>query len=411
MKIRSIAHHGATATLAVALLVLGACGLAACGDDTPGPDATVTVTATPSGSTGASTDPSAKPSATPTAAKMQSVIAVASGTKANALAVVAPSTKKTVTLVPATAGRITAIAWSPDGTRIAWSQLKSTSSGDAAIWVYDLAKKKVSPVKVAGGTPKSVAGFTWLAPTKVLCAVIVGATSYHTNGQMYVCDVSKETSAQLKDDKGAVVRGIWPTVSANFRVVAYVRYGPPAGGNQPESLMVYDGNTASLTKVAQDKLPTDYDNDAFAYPSISPEGSFISSCRIGSDPGFGLTITGIDGAPVLDKGGLVWPTPGAWDSLSGRLAYGGAKDSKAENGTLWTWDPDTTATKAVYKATKHVIGAAAWSPTGDYLAFGSSPSAGGSTDLWVVGAGGGGAHLVLKNAAAPAWAKAAVPGL
>lgn len=407
------------ALLRLAALVVLAAGLlsagllAACGDaaDVPGPAETVTVTASPSpsGSATVTAKPSPKPSSS---VNPQSVIAAAAGPQANSLVAVAPSTKKTVTLVPAKAGAITAIAWSPDRTRIAYSQLKSTTSGDEAIWVYDLAKKKVSPVKVAGGTPKSVAGFTWLAPTKVLCAVIVGATSYHTNGQMYVCDVAKGSSSQLKDDKGAVVRGIWPHGSDDFTAVSYVRYGPPAGASQPTSLMVYDAGTAVLSKVAHDKLYTDVDNERFAYPSISPDGSLVYTCSTGSDPGFSAKVTADDGSTAFTKGPLYWPAPGAWDAVSGRLAFGGSKTSALQNGVLWIWKPGTATTTAVYKATKRLVDGAAWSPTGDYIAFSLISSTGGAArDLWVVGAAGGGPHLVLKNAGEPAWAKAAVPGL
>lgn len=413
MKTRSTRPRASTASIAAALLflaVLAVIAVAACGGgDSPGPIATVTVTASAS----ASSSTSPKPTAKPTPAKTQSVIAVASGANANALAVIAASTRHTMTLVPAKAGAITDIAWSPDRARIAYSQLKTAGGGDSSVWVYDIVRSKTSPVRVSGGTPRSVAGFTWLAPTRLLVAVMVGSTTYHANGQMIVCDVAGGTSTPLKDDTGAIVRGIWPSVPADLTSVAYVRYGPAktASGTQPESLMLHDTDTLSLTRVAHDLLATDYDNDRFAFPAISPDGSLICSCRTGGDPGFGFSITGIDGAAVLDKSGLVWPMLAAWDPSSGRLAYGAAKGSAFEDGILSIWKPGAVTTTSLCTAAKRRITSAAWSPTGDYIAYEVRGGSAANGDLWIVGDGGGGAHLLLKNAGQPAWAKAALPGL
>jgi hypothetical protein len=409
MKTRANARHASTTSSAAVVLCLAVLAVAACGGDSPKPTATVTVTASPSGSS--STSP--KPTDTPVTAKTQSVIAVAAGAKANALAAIAVSPRKTTTLVAARAGAITDIAWSPDRTRIAYSQLKTADGGEVSVWVYDVAAGKASPVLVSGGTPRSVSGFAWLAPTKLLVAVMVGSETYHVNGQMVVCDVAAGTSTLLKDDSGATVRGVWPSVATDIARVAYVRYGPVKGssGTQPESLMVYDPATRGLSKVDHASLMTDFDNDSFAFPALSPDGSLVYSCRTGSDPGFAFSIVRVDGETLFDKSGLIWPMLGAWDLSSGRLAYGAAKGSAFENGVLSIWKPGTSTTTDLYKATKRVVAATAWSPTGDYIAYELRGATAVNGDLWIVGDGGGGAHLVLRNAGEPAWAKAAIPGL
>jgi len=409
MKTRSTAHHTATAALVGALLILAACGLAACGGDdsaTPGPTVTVTVAPSASGSGKASGSPSPKATV---AAKKQLAIAAASGAKANGISILS-STGAVKQLVAPKAGVIADLAWAPDAARLAYVQAKSMSTGNGLVMVYDLASASAKPVLIGGAKPYAVAGFTWVAPTRMIVAAFTAkGTTWQTNATMFLCDVAAGTSKVAKDSGGATIKGVWPSASADSTAVAFVRFGSTSGSDKVQDLMLFKTDTLAVKKVAHGSVSTDFDSDAFGLPSISPDGSLIYTVAHGSDIGFSCTVYKVAGGKALKTGQMVYPCNGSWDAGSGRLAFGGGPGSGSGlvDG-INVWKPGSTSAEMILSYKKLYISSLAWTPKGKQIVFSKSKSYPMNSDLWVVNADGSSPHLLLKNGSEPACAEAPI---
>ena len=389
-----------TPILAVfAIVVIAAAGLAACGGSTPPPSPTVTVTLSPS-----SASPSASPSTTTPAVKKQLAIAVASGSAANGISVIG-SSGRVKQLVAPHGGPVRALAWSPDGNRLAYVQAKSVSDYTSTMWVYD----------TATGTAHSLAGnsaaFTWVGPTQLIVAAMsTPMISYRTNSPLYVVDVTKGTRTLVKDAAGHTLRGANPTASADGTLFAFVHYGKATGGEIPERLLLYDADTLAVSVVAHGAYASDLDGDAFSFPSLSPDGSLTYACQTGGDPGFKCTVYRVDGSKAYSSPALVWPTNGAWDAKSARLAFGGGNGMVSPlPGAINVWPVGNAKAKRILSWSPSYVGAGlAWTPFGKQIVY-AVPSAGGPNgDIWVVNADGTNKRRLLHNGSYPACAEAPI---
>lgn len=405
MQPSPVTRPARTIVVAGALLVLtGLTLLAACGGDsgktTPGP--TVTVTVEPSGGGTASGSPSPKPTVT---VKKQLVIAAASGPKANGVSAIS-SSGVVKSLVGPKGGGIRELAWSPDAARLAYVQAKSSGTYDGVLWVYDLADASAKPVLIGGGKPYVVAGYTWVAPTQLIVAAFKAkGTTYRANAAFYLCDVAAGTSKPVADGGGKAVKGVWPSASADSTAIAFVRYGKKTGSDLVQDLMLYDADTLSVKTVAHGTVATDYDSDAFAFPQISPDGTLIYTVAHGSDIGFGCTVYRTSGTKAYKSPNMIYPTSGSWDAGSGRLAFGGGPGTPTMSDGINVWKPGASTLTSFLKYTKASVGSLAWTPLGKQIVY-TLYGTGANGDLWVVNAGGSGAHLLLKNGSAPACAQA-----
>jgi hypothetical protein len=387
-----------------AALALGCtAGLAACGSSTPAPAATVTVTASTSPSASSATSPSTTPSVAP-----QLVVAVASGVKANGVSVVNGS-GVVKQLVAPSGGPVSELAWSPDGTRLAYLRAASQSDSTSSLFVYDSRTGTVSQVPVAV-SPATIDSYAWVSATRLIAAYFpAGAKTYRVNGKLWLRDVAKGIGWPAKDDGGHLVKGTSVSASADGAHVAYVTYGTPSGGTIPEKLRVYDTATLAVSTVATGQAPGETDGDQFTWPVISPDGSMVATEQTGSDIGFGLTVYGVDGSTRLKKGGLIWPTRPAWTDQGQRLAFGGASGlSGGENDSLNTWTPGASATAAVVTGLKRPVTGVAWTPKASQIAYAVGDTTGLQSVLWIATAGGANRHVLIAHGSAPAWAVAPI---
>jgi len=399
-----------TLILAVpAIVVIAAAGLAACGGSTPPPSPTVTVTVSPS-----SASPSASPTAKPTV-KKQLAIAVASGSAANGISVIG-SSGQVKQLVAPHGGPIRDLAWSPDGTRLAYLQAKSVSEFTGRLWVYDTSTGKSSQIVFPNEDQEAVVdGFTWVGATQLVASVIGSGPSYRANGMLWVVDVTNVTRKAMKDDAGHRVLGANPTAAADGMRVAFVHYGKITSKQTiPEQLLLYDADTLAVSEVAHGKAYAGYDSDPFSFPSLSPDGSLIYACQTGSDPGFMCTVYRVDGSKAFTSPALIWPTNGAWDAKSARLAFGGLNGAVYSGYTsgdainVWPAGAARATTILHYSRSQGGLGSLAWTPLGKQIVY-AVPSAGGPNgDIWVVNADGTNKHRLLHNGSYPACAEAPI---
>jgi WD40 repeat protein len=394
------------AALAALLVVAVAATVAACGGS-PAPAATVTVTATPSASSSAvSPSPGASAAA---AASAQLVVAVASGPKANGISVVS-ATGKVKQLVAPSDGPVSNLSWAPDGQRLAFLRAVSDSDSASSLYVYNVPRKLLYQVG-AGVSPATIQSFAWLGATQLVeCYFALGATTYRTNGTLYVRDIAKSSGRVVKDSAGHVVKGSGVSASADGVHLAYVAYGAKSGGMIAEKLHVYDANDLAVATVASGSAPAQDDGDQFTYPSISPDGTLIATEQTGSDIGFGLTVYGTDGAKHLQTGSLLWPAPVSWSAQGSRLAFGGGSTSggTTDSDALNVWAPGTTKATRILTIAKLPVTSLAWTPKASQIAYAVAKSSGLQSALWIVNADGSNRHLLLVAGSSPAWAVARI---
>jgi Tol biopolymer transport system component len=388
----------------VALVVIAAAGLAACGGSTS-PAPTVTVTTTPSAT---SAFPSTSASATgPALVQKQLAIAVVSGSAANGVSAIG-SASQVKQLVAPHGGPIRSLAWSPDGARLTYVQAKSASDYTSSVWMFDMATGKTK--KLAGNS----VGYTWVGPNQIIVAATSTPMSpYRTNSPLYVVDVTKGTRTPVKDDAGHAVVGANPTASADGTSVAFVHYSGASGGYIPEQLLVYDADTLAVSQVTHGKTWADVDGDAFSFPSMSPDGSFVYTCQTGSDPGFRCTVYRVDGTKAFSSSPLIWPTNGAWDAKSARLAFGGVNGTAyptAEAIAINVWPVGAAKATAVlaHKTTGGGFTELSWTPLGKQIVYTLPSNSAQNGDIWIVNTDGTNKHLLMHNGSSPACAMAPV---
>ena len=358
-----------------------------------------------------SMSPTASPSESATsAAGAQTVIAVASGPNANALSVVTP-TGGFKMLVGPKGGGIREIAWSSDGTHIAYTQAKSAANYRGTLEIYDVTTGSVWQVLFGGAVPYDVAGYAWVSPTKLIVAAFTTAgDTYHANGTLYTVDVTTSAVAPVKDNAGKTLFGVEPTASSDGMSISFIHWGGVSGGGIAESLELLAADTLSVSTVAHSTSPTDYDGDAFAFSAISPDGSMIATSSTGGDIGFSMTVYRVDGTKAFGHNALTWPTRPAWNPVSpDRLAYAAGPESTMVD-RLYIESPTARTTALTLKGRS--IADPAWSADGNNVAYAVFGMAGNNGNLYVTASSAGSTpQLLLKNASWPAWGAANIPGL
>ncbi len=398
---RAVASLGAV-TLVLALGLTAA--LTACGGGNPTPAATVTVTASASPSTSsAATSPSAAPSI-----KAQLVVAVASGAKASGISVVNGSGVVKQLIAPS-GGPVSDLAWSPDGTRLAFLRAASESDSASSLFVYDTRTATVSQVPV-GVSPATIGSYAWVSAARLIAAYFpAGAKTYRVNGKLWLRDVAKGVGWPAKDAGGHLVKGSSVSASADGTRVAYVSYGTPTSATIPEKLHVLDTGTLTVSTVTTGQAPGGIDGDQLTWPVISPDGSMIATEQTGSDIGFGLTVYALDGTKRFQASGLVWPAQPAWTSQGQRLAFGGALGATGgEIDSLNVWTPGASAAQAVVTGLKRPVTGVAWTPKASQIAYAVSDATGLQSVLWIATAGGANRHVLIAHGNSPAWAIAPI---
>jgi hypothetical protein len=361
-------------------------------------------------SNGSSPSAESSASTSPSSSAKQLVIAAATGAKGNGLSV-ASATGQVKQLLAPSGAPLRELAWSPDGTRLAYLQQRSAQDYAARLFCYDTTTGETAQVVFPNeDVEAAVDSFTWVAPTQLIASVIPSGPTYRANGGLWLCDVAAGTHKVVKDAGGHVLKGAGVSSSADGMRVAFVVYGAVSGYAGNERLKVLDADNLVVSTVAKGQYPVDVDGDAFAYPLISRDGSAIYTVRTGSDPAFGCTVWNVTGSKAMQATGLVWPAPGSWSS-SGRLAFGGgpALGNGAMTDTIRVWRPGTSkATPILTPATKLPITSLAWSPKATQIAYTVAKSSGLNGSLWVVGADGSNRHLLLGTGSWPAWAMAPI---
>lgn len=390
---------GLVALASVALAVVTVT-LAACSGGSPAPAPTVTITVAPSSSPSRSPSPSATATGKPTA---QLVIAVASGPKANGISLIS-TTGHVKQLVAPAGGPVSDLAWAPDGQRLAFLRAASFTSSTRTLWVYNVPRKLLYQVG-AGVSPATIDSFAWVGATQLIESYFpAGATTYRTNGTLFARDIAKSSGEAVKDSGGSVLKGASVSATTDGMHLAFVTYGGKSGGMIAERLRLYDANDLTVTTVATGEAPGQDDGDQFTYPRISPDGSLIATQQTGSDPGFGLTVYGVDGTKRLQANTLEFPAPVSWTSHGTRLAFGGTNAlSSTMHGALRAWTSGG-GTPTVLVNTTLPVTSLAWSPKASQIAYAVAKKSGLQSALWVVNADGSNRHLLLADGSWPAWA-------
>ncbi|HLQ51843.1 MAG TPA: hypothetical protein VK129_10120, partial [Terriglobales bacterium] len=158
---------------------------------------------------------------------------------------------------PAYNGTNISPAWSPDGSKIAFS---SSMHGHSEIYVADSAGANPKRLTVSSGHPDSSP--VWNPKTGAQIAFVSGRTGLP---QIYIMDADG-TNVQRMTDTGYAVSPSW---SPNGQLLAFAwrrSYGPGAPGSQDIYLM--DVTTRQWVQLTHDSGTNDF-------PSWSPDGRHI----------------------------------------------------------------------------------------------------------------------------------------
>ena len=226
--------------VACAAVALGACGGGGAGGPSTPTASPTTAAASPSTTPGSPSPSSSATSSSPAAKQL--VIAAATGVNANGLSVVS-STGQVKQLLAPSGGPLRSLAWSSDGTRLAYLQARSADDYAARLFCYDATTGKSSQIVFPNeDNEAAVDSFTWVAPTELIVSVDSGGPTYRANGALWLCDVVKGTRKVVKDAGGHVLRGAGVSSSADGTTIAYVSYGAASGGMVSERLRVFDAD-------------------------------------------------------------------------------------------------------------------------------------------------------------------------
>jgi Tol biopolymer transport system component len=342
------------------------------------------------------------------------VVAAASGPHANGISIIG-SSGQVKQLVPPRGGAIRDLAWSPDGSRLAYSQVKSDSDGMSSVSVYDVATSEATPLLDSyvdegwGG-----AWYAWTDPTEIVVSANLSRPRrfFLANGTLFVVDVASGARTVVRDDVGRPVVGDRPTASADGTLVAFVRYGKTATDEYGirtfgEQLLILDTDTGTVRQVARGEATIGPDSDSFSFPQISPDGSLVYACQTSGDPGFGCTVYRSDGSEAYVNPRLTWPTPGSWLAGKGTLAFGGGGVTRPDSDAINVWLPGMPeATPIVtYPVGTGTIPSLTWTPLGKQIVYTMGDYGYPNGDLWIINADGTNRHRLLHNGSYPACAQ------
>jgi Tol biopolymer transport system component len=368
-----------------------------------------------SGSPAVTSPGSSSSSAMPVARQL--VIAAASGPHANGISVIS-STGQVMQLVAAHGGPIRDLAWSPDGSRLAYAQVKSVSDGTSSVWVYDVATGKTRPL-IDSYVQEGWGGawYAWVGPTELVAAANLTRPRrfFIANGTLFAVDVTNGTRTIVRDDGGRPVVGDRPTASADGAHIAFVRYGGTATQEYSvrtfrEQLLILDVDAGAVRQVARSEATMGPDSDGFSFPQISPDGSLIYTCQTSGDPGFACTVYRTDGSKVYVNPRLTCPTPGSWLTGKGTLAFGGGALTTPISDAINVWLPGTPKATAIvaHPSGTGLVSSLTWTPHGKQIVYTVGDWGYPNGDLWIVNADGTNKHRLLHNGCYPACAEAPI---
>jgi TolB protein len=272
-------------------------------------------------------------------------------------------------LVSDSIGQLLNAAWSPDGSRLAWSQ---PSHGKAAIWVGNADGSH--PVQLTHGAwdqnPVWSPDGRWIA--------------YHADApDLDIFVVSSEGGAprQLTSGRGNEAPAGW---TADGTGVVYYQQGrgdvqtfiAPLDGGPPRPIVATQGGDQ--------------------YIAISPDGSkaifdlhrgTVGTIWVQDLPGGTprqLTTEGFENLA---------PTFTAWAPDSRQVVYTSRRTGTTD---LWIADVESGDLRQLTHEVRNDVGAT-WSPDGKWIAFVSDR--GGQTDVWIIPSGGGEAQRVTNDLA------------
>jgi Tol biopolymer transport system component len=358
---------------------------------------------------------------TPTGPAKTSAIAVAGGGKLDALTAVSPD-GTSVELVPGNGGMIFDPAWSTDGSWIAYIRNVGGQKSDApGLFLYDVAGKRSTQVLTSAGTPAQVLDFAWISPTQLVLANHIGEPAPQANGDLSICDSTKQELTPLNGADGAQMQGVSLSATPDGKTLAVTQYGEPADHVVTESLLLVDMATKGVTTVAKRDVSTRHRVDAFGRPVVSPDGTLIFSQMDVGDRGFVYTIHGADGSQQWTSEPITYPARAAWSPTGDRVVFGGGTATAGGSmaGSVLVWDTQTEqATQLARLKGWQYAEEFAWSPDGTQIAAAvyemslmASSARLGMGDffsLWVMDADGKHARKLVPAVRMPSWAMSSI---
>src|SRR6266568_9130465 len=187
---------------------------------------------------------------------------------------------------PAYNGTNISPAWSPDGSKIAFS---SSMHGHSEIYVADSAGTNPKRLTVSSGHPDSSP--VWNPKTGAQIAFVSGRTGLP---QIYIMDADG-TNVQRMTDEGYAVSPAW-SPNGQFLVFSWIRhYGPGAPGAQDIYIMDI---------VSKQWVQLTHDGGRNDFPSWSPDGRHIifQSSRAGGEQIWTMLADGTNQKPLTNSG-------------------------------------------------------------------------------------------------------------
>lgn len=208
-----------------------------------------------------------------------------------------------------------AASWSPDGTKIAFSQ-------DQALWVMNADgtnKTKILDVP-AGGDP------SWSPDgSKLVFYKYINPSDGSEGYDLYIINIDGTGLRQLTNNRSTTATDVSPAWSPNGQKIAFIRYATAVGSSAIPKIYVINADGSGVRQLSDSNSNTlDYD------PDWSPDSTKIVFNRSTSQSS-GIYVMNADGSNVkqISASG----SQPAWSPDGTKIVYGGAAG-------IYTMNPD-----------------------------------------------------------------------
>jgi Tol biopolymer transport system component len=301
------------------------------------------------------------------------------------------------------------MAGSPDGRRIALLPVPAR----ARIYVYDIARARLTALSFAARGVRRIDGLTWLSSTKILVSATTRSrvTKYPLTDRLYTITTTGRKPVVFRR-----LRGTEPSAAPGAARLLYVRFRD-AGRNpaDPRSRMVVEdlmslklapGSKPRVLKHA--RYPDSFDIRRFRDPDVSPDGRYVVSSTTGSDVSVSYAVRRVaSGKLVRAKKTTLGPRARtAWSHGGDRVAFWGMPPSgNMQIAAVYVCDVASGKVTRDGSFSQVAVAGLTWAPDDSLLAFALRARRGGVDDgrLWTIAPGASATPTDLGEGSLPVW--------
>ena len=285
--------------------------------------------------------------------------------------------------------------------------------GRARIYVYDIARARLSALSFAPTGVQRIHGLTWLSPTRILVSATKSTrtTTYPLTSRLYSMTTTGGKPIAFRN-----LRGTEPSAAPGAARLLYVRFrdaGPNAADPRSrlvvEDLMSLELAPGSKPRIVKHARYTDsLDIRRFRCPDVSPDGKFVVSSTTGSDVSVTYAVRRVaTGKLVRAKSTTLGPRARtAWTHSSERVAFWGMPPSGTmQTAALYVCEVASAKITRDGPLSNVAVAGLAWAPDDSLLAYALRARTGGVDDarLWTIEPGTSATPTGLGEGSLPVW--------